>query len=188
MRLKCHPHRSHPHPPPHHQDGRNDHLRPRCVPDSNDRRPFTLSSSSPTFISFSLRRFSLAWHWRSPSWWRARGFKVFSFSETQSFYSASLSQLPQPSHLLFNAQTTNYLTSPISDQTQPAKTRSTLPLHPRTFLQRLPQYCTAILMALVGSKYLPLRPTIHFDFGWLPKLITQRVQCISLHKSICFSF
>ena len=148
---------------------------------------FFFSSSSRTFISFSLRRFSLAWHWRSPSWWRARGFKVFSFSEIQSFYSASLSQLQQPSHLLFNAQTTNFLTSPISDQTQPAKTRSTLPLHARTFLQQLPQYCTAILMALVGSKYLPLRPTIHFDFGWLPKLITQRVQCISLHKSICFS-
>ena len=91
------------------------------------------------------------------------------------------------SDLLFNAPTTNFLTSPISDQTQPAKTRSTLPLHARTFLQRLPQYCTAILMALVGSKYLPLRPTIHIDFGWLPKLITQRVQCISLHKSICFS-
>ena len=60
--------------------------------------PLFFSSSSRTFISFSLRRFSLAWHWRSPSWWRARGFKVFSLSEPQSFYSASLSQLPQPSH------------------------------------------------------------------------------------------
>ena len=42
-----------PHHPAHHQNGRNDHLRLRCVPDSNDRRPLTLSSSPPLLFFFS---------------------------------------------------------------------------------------------------------------------------------------